>query len=352
MEKLPRPQLDRLRPAERTIYQKLRPQIGRADVDQMAAHLRKAHPHWSEFYNVDAERIIEVLEHAGLGELVRRAPSPPPAPAPASSPGEPAAIAAPDSPRVVPRQRGRKATGATSVPPATEPEAVLGQDAETALQTARPGRAVERPARTSQPAEPADEADRLVARAPAPGGPAEAPEQPVLLSAGPPIRPVEPVPIRALRSDRGAGRQADGSGSGSIRSVARRTQVEHVADPLIPAADAAEPAETTGDLPAPDRRRGRPASTARALKRAAGSLDELLQQLDTVDVEVNRARAEIEQVNRRIAELERRRQALGDQLALTLRSRVPAEILRLAAEAAKSPAGDHGSSSATTDQAG
>lgn len=161
-------------------------------------------------------------------------------------------------------------------------------------------------------------------------------EQPALL-------PAEPVSISALRSgrraaDRGALELTAAEPAGS---VVRRNQVEHVSDPLIPAAEVADASETTAETP--DRRRGRGASTARALKRAAGSLDELLQQLDAVDTEVGRAHAEIEQVNRRIAELERRRQALGDQLALTLRSRVPAEILRLAAaEAVKSVPGEAG----------
>lgn len=72
-----------------------------------------------------------------------------------------------------------------------------------------------------------------------------------------------------------------------------------------------------------------------AKKRPAGSVDELLQQIDLVASEISGEEAAIEQANRRIADLERRRQALSDQLALTLRSRVPVEILRLAADAGK-----------------
>ena len=78
-------------------------------------------------------------------------------------------------------------------------------------------------------------------------------------------------------------------------------------------------------------RSGTSASRAASKKRPAGSVDEILQQMEAIEAEVARAHAEMEQVNRRIAELERRRQAMADQLALTLRSRVPAEILRLAA---------------------
>lgn len=271
--------LDRLRPAEKAIYQRLRPLIGRADVEEMATHLRRTHPVWSDVYNITSDRIVEVLERAGLAAEIR---FPPP---PAKSAANP-----------TPKNRRKKASsqsGRLPLLPVEEPPA-----------TATPSRAAGSQSAPDVSAAPAGTEAKPVAGSPA---------------------------GRVAGSRSGVDGQDSSTAPGRPRIATRSHIVSHVEDPIeqtIPGIPSDQAAEET----APAARKSRQV----AKKRPAGSVDELLQQIDLIADDISRVQAEIDQANRRIADLERRRQILTDQLALTLRSRVPVEILRLAAaESAK-----------------
>ena len=404
--------LDRLRPAEKAIYQRLRPLIGRSDVDQIVAHLRKAHPVWSDVYNITAERVREVLVHAGLEEQVRG-----PAKADPSDPSD--SRATPERTGVAPLTAGLPETTPTETAPAPHTSAevataetasaertgqAVGADATAAgapaagapatgrrsagrrsakARTASPPDAAIQPALVAPEIAEAADASDAPAADPAPAG-ADSSTR----SSAPPrarVVPWEPVPVNGVaRGGVGRGGVARGDVARDAREVskdppknllaattprrARPSRDVTIASPvqaLEPFADRsieldqtpAQPRSSDDRVPGPGEpeagavpaasgeagksRSGTSASGSRAgsKKRPAGSLDELLQQIEAIESEVTQAHAEIEQVNRRIAELERRRQAVADQLALTLRSRVPAEILRLAAAETGKPAG-------------